>query len=660
MAVRSRPDRSPRPGHAGAAAGLPSEHGPAQRSTVCSARLDAASPRWGRLRASWGPPAVRPVGADIAHPPRPPPRPAGRPTHGSESCPNALRPWCGWSSWRRSRPAWPCWHRWRRPRKATREAIPEAEQADVQRRQAELGGQIDLLRASNEELLGALAAIDARIAEQQGHVEEAAAASASAAAAVEQATGQVAAAQVLVVQARERLRLAAVTAFVSSPSDGGTMALLGGDLDQVGKRLVLASVPLDAVLDAIDALSAAKEQAIARRRDLEAAKTAAEQAEADQRALLDQLNQDRASQQHLLDEAADRLDRALAESDVLAGRDAELAEQLRARQQELLARLAATPVRARASRADRGRAERRSRGGRAAAARRPLATPARWGTARVPGRRTPLRRARTVAQGRRTGPRRAGRTAAPADAPPVDEPSAPPPPPPAQSSSGDHSAQLVPVDTVWVGGIEVAASIAGQVAALLAAAAADGLVLSGSGYRSIYEQIAIRRQICGPTDYDIWDRPSWECSPPVARPGRSNHEKGLAIDFTGPDGDLVRTQDSPTFIWLSANAAALRPLQPAQRALALVDHRRLTALRPGSLAKASARVVSACPPRQRTTVHRRTREVAPMAKIKVANPIVEMDGDEMTRIIWQFIKDKLILPYLDVDLKYFDLGIEQP
>jgi isocitrate dehydrogenase len=47
-----------------------------------------------------------------------------------------------------------------------------------------------------------------------------------------------------------------------------------------------------------------------------------------------------------------------------------------------------------------------------------------------------------------------------------------------------------------------------------------------------------------------------------------------------------------------------------------------------------------------------------MAKIKVKNPVVEMDGDEMTRVIWQFIKDKLILPYLDVDLKYYDLGIE--
>jgi isocitrate dehydrogenase len=47
-----------------------------------------------------------------------------------------------------------------------------------------------------------------------------------------------------------------------------------------------------------------------------------------------------------------------------------------------------------------------------------------------------------------------------------------------------------------------------------------------------------------------------------------------------------------------------------------------------------------------------------MPKIKVANPVVELDGDEMTRIIWQFIKDSLILPYLDVDLKYYDLGIE--
>ena len=48
-----------------------------------------------------------------------------------------------------------------------------------------------------------------------------------------------------------------------------------------------------------------------------------------------------------------------------------------------------------------------------------------------------------------------------------------------------------------------------------------------------------------------------------------------------------------------------------------------------------------------------------MAKIKVDNPVVELDGDEMTRIIWALIKEKLILPYLDIDLKYYDLGIEK-
>lgn len=47
-----------------------------------------------------------------------------------------------------------------------------------------------------------------------------------------------------------------------------------------------------------------------------------------------------------------------------------------------------------------------------------------------------------------------------------------------------------------------------------------------------------------------------------------------------------------------------------------------------------------------------------MEKIKVANPVVELDGDEMTRIIWKFIKDKLILPYIDVPIEYYDLGVE--
>ena len=47
-----------------------------------------------------------------------------------------------------------------------------------------------------------------------------------------------------------------------------------------------------------------------------------------------------------------------------------------------------------------------------------------------------------------------------------------------------------------------------------------------------------------------------------------------------------------------------------------------------------------------------------MSKIKVENPVVDIDGDEMTRIIWKLIKEKLILPYLDIDIQYYDLGIQ--
>ncbi|MEC7399075.1 MAG: NADP-dependent isocitrate dehydrogenase, partial [Pseudomonadota bacterium] len=48
-----------------------------------------------------------------------------------------------------------------------------------------------------------------------------------------------------------------------------------------------------------------------------------------------------------------------------------------------------------------------------------------------------------------------------------------------------------------------------------------------------------------------------------------------------------------------------------------------------------------------------------MQKIQVKNPVVELDGDEMTKIIWEWIRERLILPYLDIDLKYYDLSIER-
>jgi LAS superfamily LD-carboxypeptidase LdcB len=109
------------------------------------------------------------------------------------------------------------------------------------------------------------------------------------------------------------------------------------------------------------------------------------------------------------------------------------------------------------------------------------------------------------------------------------------------------------ISVTTVGGITVNSSIAGQIAALLRAAAASGIHLGGGGYRSSDAQIAVRRSNCGSSHYDIWQKPSGRCRPPAARPGQSMHEQGLAIDFTC-DGALISSRSNRCYRWLAANA----------------------------------------------------------------------------------------------------------
>lgn len=116
----------------------------------------------------------------------------------------------------------------------------------------------------------------------------------------------------------------------------------------------------------------------------------------------------------------------------------------------------------------------------------------------------------------------------------------------------------VPVDPdlpviVDAGGIRVAESIAPSVVSLLQAATADGFTFAGGGYRDPTAQVALRKVNCGTTQYAIWEMPASRCSPPTAIPGRSQHEKGLAIDFTN-DGELIRSTTSAAYLWLAANA----------------------------------------------------------------------------------------------------------
>ena len=113
--------------------------------------------------------------------------------------------------------------------------------------------------------------------------------------------------------------------------------------------------------------------------------------------------------------------------------------------------------------------------------------------------------------------------------------------------------RLPDIPTGSTNGIVVAASIRGKLAAMLAAASRDGVYLTGGGYRSSAGQIAVRRRNCGSSNYAVYQMPSSSCRPQTAKPGRSQHERGLAIDFT-QNGRALRRNTSG-YQWLRLHAA---------------------------------------------------------------------------------------------------------
>ena len=108
---------------------------------------------------------------------------------------------------------------------------------------------------------------------------------------------------------------------------------------------------------------------------------------------------------------------------------------------------------------------------------------------------------------------------------------------------------------VTVRGIQIHRSIADNLAGLLSAAESDGISLSGYGYRDSSRQVELRRQHCGSSNYAVYEMSPSACRPPTARPGQSNHERGLAVDFTY-GGSTIKSRSSPAFQWLSRNAAS--------------------------------------------------------------------------------------------------------
>jgi peptidoglycan hydrolase CwlO-like protein len=383
-------------------------------------------------------------------------------------------------------------------------AKTERERDDVRSQRAEVDLQIDALQAKDVEVQAALSELENNVATQQAELDEAERAHEEAEGELAAAIQAVADAQLRIDELNRRADELVVQSFVSPPTDNALDAFRADSLSDAAVKQAVIEIQADTDADILDQLDEAHE-------DMEveqANKTAAEAAAEEQK---DEAAQELVDVQTALDQQQDfaadleeRLNAKLAEAESLKVFDKALSDRLVREQAELARRLRAMQEAAeRQRRADEAAA-------RAAAADRPA--PASDSAPRIP-----------------------------AMAPPA-------------SVVTPAPGGLATVTCPHGGSVTVAGSIAGNVQALLNAAANDGVSLCAvSGWRSPEEQIDLRREHCGSSNYAIYYMPASQCSPPTARPGSSMHERGLAIDFSCNGGGAIRYGNS-CWNWLAAHA----------------------------------------------------------------------------------------------------------
>jgi LAS superfamily LD-carboxypeptidase LdcB len=363
----------------------------------------------------------------------------------------------------------------------------------------------DVLRASSTDVSGSLSEISADVAGQVAAVEAARAASAAADAELRAADEAVAATEARIAELTVQSDEVVVESFINPPTESALEALAAETPAESTVRTSLLDSEANANADVLSELGAAQDELEAdKARQDEAAAAAGEQAE-EAEAAVEDLVSVQSSETLFVLTVQDRLAANLAEAASLEKLDPAAAAALRAREGELADLLSgvisAREQRAQAELLQQAMAEAAERAAAEAAA-------------------------------------RAEAEAAQADA-----------------TIGAASGNLSTVSCPAGGSITVDSSMAGNLASMLDAAAADGLNLCGNGYRDPEEQIALRRAHCGTSYYAIYEAPSSSCSPPTAPPGTSNHEQGLAVDFTCNGGGAL-SSSSPCFDWLEANASS--------------------------------------------------------------------------------------------------------
>lgn len=363
------------------------------------------------------------------------------------------------------------------------------QRSEIQARQAEQAGAVDALQASDAEARAALATLNAQVNAQQDRVEEAERSVRQAEDEQRQAEESQARAQRELDAVHADLRDVAVDAYISvgGAAGGDTLRTASaGNVNDAVHMRTLLSVKAGERTDVVERYRTIQDDLEVQRA---AAVEAADRARAQRQVVADrmaELDEARSRQQDYTDQLERRVDAALAEAQSLAAIDAQLAGTIAARETQIAQAIAAQRA------ADEARSQTRASQG-----------------------LDPLS----------PGGGSSGSTGTP----------------PAVVGSGE---------IVTVGGIQIHSSVAGNLQALLAAAAADGTPLSGSGFRDPSQQIALRRQNCGGSDYAVYNASPSSCSPPTARPGSSMHERGLAIDFRN-----CGSRSTACYQWLAANAS---------------------------------------------------------------------------------------------------------
>jgi len=365
----------------------------------------------------------------------------------------------------------------------------KAERQELQQVAADATENLDAATADAAELIDALNKVQAAVDTQQDALNEAERAVADAEAVVAEAETRITELEEELLSTEERLRRAVVESYVSFQAPTGSLSVLGADPWENAREEALAGFATGSGIDDLDDLRRLGEEL--ERWRIQAAEAAAE-AEVRRREanlvladLLEAVDREAA----LSVEAEERVDRRLVEVQLIRELDAELAAEIEAAEREIISALA----RQRAAEEARRRAEEEAR-------------------------RKAEEEARRIAED-------AGRA-----------------PEPVASVTPDG----INFELANVRGFVVNAQIADDVDGLLEALEAAGFDMGGWGYRTHQRQIELRRAHCGTSDWAVWQKPSSTCRPPTARPGRSNHEKGLAIDFT-ESGRLITSRSSAVF-----------------------------------------------------------------------------------------------------------------